>query len=717
LKVEREFQIKLRMKKHILFLGLLLIVFGLRLDAQTLKNIHRQNQPVLRIPTHLIDKVETAEVNGAQVLQVRQLNGYVSEIPLSQIDSITHSEGEAVDPAQLGDLRTASVMGVVIGPTGAPEMNAIVRSPYGGEETQTDLNGVFFLDNILVYDKLGYITITKPGFHQGSRSFLPLSQGRSRINVELLPMVLSGSFSSSSGGTTNAGLLQLAFPANAIQRNGQPYTGQVNVYAQALDPSAPEMFNQMPGELLGGIGDSLQMLRSFGMASIELRDAEMNELQLLPGLSASLTFNIPTALLAEAPATIDWWSYDETQGFWIHEGIAQKQGNQYVGQATHFSWWNCDKPENFNNLIGVVNSVGGTPVSDAQVNVVTPSLGTGVTYTNAEGVFSGRVPKNQLLTIEVKIDCSGAGEYNLVHSESIASAQQPLSTNMSIDLSNRYPINGVVQSCSTLQPVASGYVKMGTQIVSANEGAFTLWTCGIGQNSFYAFDTSNPDTVFKSLLNVVQVQLDGANAGNIPACQAATSLVADNQGYVYPTIYINNRWWLAENLNATHFADGSEIPLITDNTNWLNLSTPAYSNYGNLTANEELYGKLYNWATVSDPRNVCPVGWYVPTDAEWTDLTTFLGGTSNAGGKLKSITGWNAPNASATNESGFSALPGGYRTNDGAFSGINLNGSWWSSTENNVNDAWLRNLSYGNGIVNRYGSNKKSGFSVRCIKD
>ena len=705
------------MKKHILFLGLLLIVFGLQIDAQTLKNIHRHNQPMLRIPTHLIDKVETAEVNGAQVLQVHQLNGYVSEIPLAQIDSITHSEGEAVDPAQLGNLRTASVMGVVSGPTGAPEMNAIVRSPYGGEEAHTDLNGVFFLDNILVFDKLGYITITKPGFHQGSRSFLPLEQGRSRVNVELLPMVLSGSFSSSSGGTTNAGLLQLAFPANAIQRNGQPYTGQVNVYAQALDPSSDEMFNQMPGELLGGLGDSLQMLRSFGMASIELRDADMNELQLATGVSATLTFNIPASLQAEAPAAIDWWSYDETQGFWIHEGIAQKQGSQYVGQASHFSWWNCDVPQNFNNLTGVVNAVGGTPISDAQVNVVTPTLGTGVTYTNAEGVFSGRVPKNQLLTIDVKIDCLDSGVYSLVHSESISSLEQPLSTEMSIDLSNRYPINGVIQNCSTMLPVGSGYVKMGPQIVFANQGAFTLYSCAIGQNTFFAFDTSNPDTIYRSLLNVVQVQLNGANAGNIPACQEVSSQVADNQGYLYPTIYINNRWWFAENLNATHFADGSEIPQIADNNTWLNLTTPGYCSYNNLTANDDQYGKLYNYITTTDPRNVCPTGWHVPTDAEWTGLTTFLGGQTSAGGKMKSITGWSAPNAAATNESGFSALPGGYRTNEGAFSGISLNGSWWSSTENNVNDAWLRNLSYGNGVVNRYGSNKKSGFSVRCIKD
>jgi hypothetical protein len=134
-----------------IYATLFFISFGLiaNLSAQTLKNIYRHNQPVLRIPTHLIDKVETAELNSAQILQVRQLNGYVSEIPLAQIDSITHSAGEAVDPSQLGNLRYASVMGVVTGPTGAPEMNAIVRSPYGGEETRTDLNGLFFLNDVL----------------------------------------------------------------------------------------------------------------------------------------------------------------------------------------------------------------------------------------------------------------------------------------------------------------------------------------------------------------------------------------------------------------------------------------------------------------------------------------------------------------------------------------------------------------------------------------
>jgi uncharacterized protein (TIGR02145 family) len=700
---------------------LFLLSFGLiaNLSAQTLKNIHRHNQPVLRIPTHLIDKVETAEVNGAQVLQVRQLNGYVSEIPLAQIDSITHSEGEVVDPAQLGNLRTESVMGVVTGLNGAPEMNAIVRSPYGGEETRTDPNGVFFLNNILVYDKLGYITITKPGFHQGSRSFLPLENGSNRVNVQLLPMTQSGTFSAGPGGTVTSGLLQLTFPVHAIIRsNGQPYTGTVLVYAAALDPTSTTMFDQMPGELLGGLNDSLRLLRSFGMASIELRDPNMNELQLATGVSATLRFNIPTALQAEAPASIDWWSFDETLGYWKHEGVAQKTGTQYIGQATHFSWWNCDVPENFNNIHGTLNSVGGTPVSDAQVNVVTQTLGTGITYTNAEGVFSGRVPKNQLLTLNVKLKCSTTNDWALAHSETINSQTQALTSSVIASLDGRYPIAGTVVNCQN-QPVASGYVKMGAQVFSTREaGLFTIQTCSVGEYVIRGYDTSNADSIKASEYDTVQVEVQGVDAGVLQACLNIFGAVTDIDGNIYPTVLIGNQWWMAENLRTANYANGEPIPNVTDNTAWTQLSSGAWCNYNNNVTNDAVYGKLYIFYTTVDPRGLCPAGWHVPSDGEWTVLTDYLGGTSTAGGKLKATTGWNAPNTGATNESGFSGLPGGHRGANGAgFINVGITGHWWSSTEASSTDAWLCWLFHENDNAYRNSFGKQNGFSVRCLRD
>jgi uncharacterized protein (TIGR02145 family) len=707
------------MRKLHIALAAVFLSLCAHLPAQTLKNIHRHNLPVLHIPIDLIDKVETVDVAGQKYLHVAQFNGFVNEVPVAQIDSITHSDGQALDPAQLGNLRTASVMGVVSGPTGAPEMNAIVRSPYGGEETRTDPNGVFFLNDIVVYDKLGYITITKPSFHQGSRSFLPLETGSNRVNVQLLPMTQSGTFSAASGGSVNSGLLQLTFPANAIQLNGQPYTGTVNVFAEALDPSSSSMFDQMPGELLGGMNDSLRLLRSFGMASIELRDANMNELQLANGQSATLTFNIPSALQADAPETIDWWSFDEALGYWKHEGVAQRQGNNYIGQASHFSWWNCDVPQNFNDLHGSVNTLDGTPVSDAQVNVVSPTMGIGVTYTNGEGEFTGRVPKNQQLTLNVYLTCSLINDWALVYSEILNSQFQAISMSITSSLGGQVPITGVLVNCQN-QPVASGYVKMGSQVNLTNEvGQFTIQTCALGEYLIRGYDTSISDSIKVSEFDTVQVGVQGADAGLLQACIDIFGTVTDIEDNIYPTVLIGNQWWMAENLLTSAYVSGDLIPIVTDSTAWTQLTSGAWCHYNNNMTNEGVYGKLYNWYTTVDPRGLCPAGWHVPTDAEWTVLTDFLGGISLSGGKMKSIgiEYWLSPNTAATNESEFTGLPGGRRMDSGDFNNVGNYGYWWSSTDQVPSSAWYRFLLKSSGSRGRWSGSKQFGFSVRCLKD
>lgn len=131
-------------------------------------------------------------------------------------------------------------------------------------------------------------------------------------------------------------------------------------------------------------------------------------------------------------------------------------------------------------------------------------------------------------------------------------------------------------------------------------------------------------------------------------------------------------------------------------------------------------GKLYNWYAVTDPRGLAPEGWHVPSDAEWTTLTTFLGGEYVAGGKMKEAgtAHWLAPNGGATNSSGFTGLPGGYRNSYGTFYTIGNYGYWWSSTEPTTYDAWYRYLAYDGGDVGRgFGNVKPYGFSVRCLRD
>ena len=199
--------------------------------------------------------------------------------------------------------------------------------------------------------------------------------------------------------------------------------------------------------------------------------------------------------------------------------------------------------------------------------------------------------------------------------------------------------------------------------------------------------------------------------------------INDVEGNSYKTVTIGTQTWMAENLKVTKYNDGTTIPNITDNTQWQNNTTGAWSYYNNDEANNAKYGKLYNWYALSKTsngnKNVCPTGWHVPSDSEWTVLTEYLGGLSVAGGKMKEVgtTSWNSPNTDATNTSLFSALPGGYRQPNGYCSGIGSYGYWWSSTENGTIVAWLRDLAGSHGYVSRNDFGKVDGFSVRCIKD
>jgi uncharacterized protein (TIGR02145 family) len=195
--------------------------------------------------------------------------------------------------------------------------------------------------------------------------------------------------------------------------------------------------------------------------------------------------------------------------------------------------------------------------------------------------------------------------------------------------------------------------------------------------------------------------------------------VSDMDGNAYSTVTIGTQVWMGSNLKTTKYNDGTAIPLVTDNTAWTNLATPGYCWYNNdATTYKSTYGALYNWYTVNTGK-LCPTGWHVPSDSEWTILTTYLGGESVAGGKLKETgtSHWLSPNTAATNTTGFTALPGSYRDFGGWFGGGSIDCYWWSSTEYSTDGAWGRGLNnYSSTVVRNYYS-KRDGFSVRCLKD
>ena len=287
----------------------------------------------------------------------------------------------------------------------------------------------------------------------------------------------------------------------------------------------------------------------------------------------------------------------------------------------------------------------------------------------------------------------------------------------------------------------SGYVAMGTtQLLSvpyalyANSAGNTqaatpnlaaVLAVNNGANNLQIKNLADPtegqDAVTKSFSEAqLQAQVAQLQA-QITALVEATTAPMSN-------VTIGTQIWSSTNLDVSTYRDGTVIPQVTDPTAWAALTTGAWCYYNNDSANGATYGKLYNWYAVAgthdnDPNTpnkiLAPIGWHIPSDAEWTTLTTFLGGESVAGGKMKSTgtTLWQSPNTEATNSSGFTGLPGGYRSYFGLFYTIGFYGFWWSSSEGKTASAGMRDLNYGNSGAFTGGNPKTDGISVRCLRD
>jgi uncharacterized protein (TIGR02145 family) len=204
--------------------------------------------------------------------------------------------------------------------------------------------------------------------------------------------------------------------------------------------------------------------------------------------------------------------------------------------------------------------------------------------------------------------------------------------------------------------------------------------------------------------------------------------MTDQDSNVYKTVTIGTQTWMAENLRTTKYRNGEPIPNVTDNYAWVVLTTGAYCSYANTDNKDEIatYGRLYNWYAIADSLNIAPKGWHVPSWAEWNTLTTYLDGNYEPGGKMKETgtTHWSAPDdwdamdAHTTNESGFTALPSGFRYFlDGTFHNLGFTGFWWSSTVFSATEAYNLSLIYNSDFSFRNYVPVQGGFAVRLVKD
>lgn len=358
------------------------------------------------------------------------------------------------------ELVTAGISGRIVDENQLPVSDATVKA--GSVSVTTDASGTFQLANLSVDKHAGSITVEKAGYFKAVKTVVVTPNKDNIVSLQLIKKTVTGSFSGASGGNiTLPSGGRVVFSSNAIVTDGTTtaYTGTVAVSAFFINPEATNFEEIMPGTLRGITTDNEETgLQSFGMMAVELNGTGGEKLQLAKGKTAGITFPIPASLRASAPATIPLWSLDEKTGLWKEEGLATRQGNDYIGEVGHFSYWNCDAPFKVIDFTATIKTQS-SGLANAKVVISATgadSLLSGFGYTNAEGIVSGKIPANRNLTLNVYDKCG-----TLLHTKNVG----PFTDNTDLGVTTvnspatTVAFSGTVVNCSA-GAVTSGYVTI-----------------------------------------------------------------------------------------------------------------------------------------------------------------------------------------------------------------------------------------------------------------
>jgi len=392
------------------------------------------------------------------------------------------------------------VAGVVYNENNTAVENAIIE--IGGQTTLTDEDGVFYFADADLDPQGSYIKARKDGYILGSDMIYP-GPGLNRSYIQIMELSRENSFEVSNGGTIQierGGSID--FEPNAIRSNlGSTYTGKVYVTAKRLATDDPQLGDKMPGGLVAeDNAKRTVVLGTLGMVAVELRGENGEELNLKAGSTAEVTFPIAPQDQASAPETIPLWYFDEDRGLWVEEGSATRVGNDYVGEVAHFSFWNCDAPFPLVTFCVNIFNADGTPANDVRATVCAGNLGASSGYSCA-GVISGKIPKNQLLTLKLYSN-SSCGE--IIYEEEIGPFGDDVKLDpITLSENEKHTLSGKV-ICDGV-PVANSLVVIRSDafmdiIQTDDQGKFVYPTCYDGPIEIYG---KNIDTEEGSLTQTV----------------------------------------------------------------------------------------------------------------------------------------------------------------------------------------------------------------------
>ena len=353
-----------------------------------------------------------------------------------------------------GAMVSRDFMGKIVDENDNPLSN--VQVEIGNDMTTTDDNGIFIINGASVYERFAYITAKKSGYINMSRSMIPKS-GTNYADIkamaeELVNLTIA-SGTDSEVSTTNGTTIK--FDGAFKDENGNAYSGNVSVAVSHLSSSDPDIDRKMPGMLYAqNANNEERILETYGMVNVELRGSGGEKLNIADGHTATIEIPID-ASQPNAPNTIELWHFDEEKGYWIEDGLATKIGNKYVGEVSHFSWWNCDAQFPTVDLCMTIESTSGNPIYGVQVALTPAGMNPRYGFSNGNGEICGLIPSNTSLVMDVYDPCG-----SLISTSNIG----PFSSNtdigtVTIPAAQTSVISGVLLDCNN-NPATNGYVTL-----------------------------------------------------------------------------------------------------------------------------------------------------------------------------------------------------------------------------------------------------------------